>query len=526
MARLNRNDGFTTVAVMITLMLSSLLVIAAFATANNGIPLSRADQNTKQAFAAAEAGIAFYAFHLAQDPNYWTYCTNPPNPPSPNPLWLGPQSSQARLWRSLPAPVGATDPGPPPQYSVRLMAPPGAVQCQEGLAQTTFLNTQTKTLTVQSTGRYRGKYRTIQATFGHDSFVKFLWFTDYETPDVLSYPLVDQAAATRNCASKYVRDGRSTSNCSDQQFITLDSMLGPMHTNDRYLICGSPVFGGSAFDVIEAEDAKNPVVQSCTGGVRGNQVKVGGHGEFPPTNQDLASDTLPGWTFSGKTVLHFQSNGTVRVTNNGTTQQLGLPSNNVIYVKSTSCPGTYQEAQRYPNTNLGCGDVWIDGTYPTSFTVGADNDIVVDGNLLRGNPSAEMGLIANGFVRVYHPIVWTSGQTECNSNNASASDAMVNVEIDAAILSLQHSFLVDNAKCGDPEGTLTVDGAIAQKYRGTVGTHSSGNVISTGYAKNYIYDQQLKYAAPPYFLDPVKAAWGTDQQAEVVPADKSGVTGP
>jgi len=129
-------------------------------------------------------------------------------------------------------------------------------------------------------------------------------------------------------------------------------------------------------------------------------------------------------------------------------------------------------------------------------------------------------------VRVYHPIVWTSGQTECNSNNASASDAMVNVEIDAAILSLQHSFLVDNAKCGDPEGTLTVDGAIAQKYRGTVGTHSSGNVISTGYAKNYIYDQQLKYAAPPYFLDPVKAAWGTDQQAEVVPADKSGVTGP
>ena len=42
--------------------------------------------------------------------------------------------------------------------------------------------------------------------------------------------------------------------------------------------------------------------------------------------------------------------------------------------------------------------------------------------------------------------------------------------IDAAILAINHSFIVDNYDCGSPLGTLTVNGAIAQKYRGAVGT--------------------------------------------------------
>ena len=38
-------------------------------------------------------------------------------------------------------------------------------------------------------------------------------------------------------------------------------------------------------------------------------------------------------------------------------------------------------------------------------------------------------------------------------------------------MSLQHSFIVDNYDCGQ-SGTLTVNGAIVQKYRGPVGTGS------------------------------------------------------
>ena len=41
-------------------------------------------------------------------------------------------------------------------------------------------------------------------------------------------------------------------------------------------------------------------------------------------------------------------------------------------------------------------------------------------------------------------------------------------------MSLLHSFIVDNYDCGR-SGTLTVNGAIVQKYRGPVGTGSGGD---------------------------------------------------
>ena len=45
-------------------------------------------------------------------------------------------------------------------------------------------------------------------------------------------------------------------------------------------------------------------------------------------------------------------------------------------------------------------------------------------------------------------------------------------------------------------------GAIAQKYRGAVGT--SGG---TGYLKNYEYDERLHTIAPPSFIEPVESDW-------------------
>ena len=44
------------------------------------------------------------------------------------------------------------------------------------------------------------------------------------------------------------------------------------------------------------------------------------------------------------------------------------------------------------------------------------------------------------------------------------------MRIEAAMLAINHSFIVDNYNCGAKLGTLTVKGAIAQKYRGAVGT--------------------------------------------------------
>ena len=88
-----------------------------------------------------------------------------------------------------------------------------------------------------------------------------------------------------------------------------------------------------------------------------------------------------------------------------------------------------------------------------------------------------------------------------------------NLQVDAAILALNHSFTVDRYYCGAPTGTLTINGVIAQQFRGPVGTGSGGG-ISTGYVKNYIYDNRLSLRQPPYFLDPVQASWRVARQTE------------
>jgi len=78
------------------------------------------------------------------------------------------------------------------------------------------------------------------------------------------------------------------------------------------------------------------------------------------------------------------------------------------------------------------------------------------------------------------------------------------VTIDAAILTLQHSFFVDNYDCGgSPSTYLTVHGAIAQYFRGIVALSGTG-----GYLKNYNYDDRLAVLLPPYLFDLQNTQWG------------------
>ena len=124
-----------------------------------------------------------------------------------------------------------------------------------------------------------------------------------------------------------------------------------------------------------------------------------------------------------------------------------------------------------------------------------------------------LGLIADNFIRVYHPI--GNQPLGTNSTPCSGTDSAVlkNLTINAMLLSLQHSFVVDQYNCGGNLGTLTVNGGIAQDFRGPVGTGSNGNV-STGYAKAYTYDDRLRYEEPPHFIDPVQGSWRVSRQTE------------
>ena len=77
------------------------------------------------------------------------------------------------------------------------------------------------------------------------------------------------------------------------------------------------------------------------------------------------------------------------------------------------------------------------------------------------------------------------------------------------MLALGHSFIVQNDDEGDQLGTITVNGVIAQKWRGPVGT--SGG---TGYLKHCGYDSRLQYASP-YVQDITETPYRTSLWAEI-----------
>jgi hypothetical protein len=90
----------------------------------------------------------------------------------------------------------------------------------------------------------------------------------------------------------------------------------------------------------------------------------------------------------------------------------------------------------------------------------------------------------------------------CSSSSSNLPGTMEEPTIEAALLALEHSFIVDNYSCGAKLKNLNVVGAIAQYYRGAVGTTET-----SGYLKNYVYDQRFERTEPPHFLEPIKSDW-------------------
>ncbi|MBO0900372.1 hypothetical protein J1G42_18420 [Cellulomonas sp. zg-ZUI222] len=173
--------------------------------------------------------------------------------------------------------------------------------------------------------------------------------------------------------------------------------------------------------------------------------------------------------------------------------------------------GYPRSSEKVPFTAAyGCrsGDVFISGRLSGNATVAAENYIYVTDDIVYDDPAEDMlGLIGNNAVWVWNPV---------NSSNQPLNAK--NRRIDAAILSVAHTFMVQNYDKGSSNrGTLTVNGAIAQKFRGPVGT-GTGASMSTGYGKDYNYDERFRYTAPPKFLSPVTTTYGVNVWVEVEPA--------
>jgi Tfp pilus assembly protein PilX len=555
--------GVTMIIALGVMLVTSLLLVGAFTSANGDVHNSRINTVQKQAYYAALAGIQEYEYQLQANPDYWQKCEESAS--------------------TVPTEAGE-------RYEIKLLAAssePEGTKCSTSAPFATMIESKgalANTFRIESVGcagasgltscegqkRSAVATRKIVATFQVTGFLDFIYYTNYETLDPSLYK------APAGCEAAYYEEWNAKGlECQTIKFTTGDSVQGPMHTNDAARVEGTPSFGRSGHnpaDAIEINGDTYPSKECPKSGGPTYYTTTKCYTDKGPTLIPPQSDTsLSSYVesqnrFEG--VTHLELNGTTNMitatyfnkTGEPVKEEISWPKNGLIYVqaiKETGCSYKYESEKS--DTSLeaeeekGCGNVYVKGTYSKSLTVAGENDLIINGSVyptsvassLGSEPTgtAVLGLIASEYVRVYNPVPLTytaigSKKENCNTykigfqtkedkylgshlceytrneeicdsptNMNSAEDpnhvgSQPNIWIYAGILSTSHSFLVDNYSCGEELGKLNEYGAIAQDYRGPVGT--SGG---TGYLKDYKYDGRMATDEPPYFLAPLKAGW-------------------
>ena len=435
--RVRDESGVTVLLALFVLTLTTLILGAVYQAVRTDTAGTRLNLDQGRAYAAAQAGIAQYTYQLNQNPNYWQSCpvtgglTYPQSGKVAVPNSTDGGSTEYYSYLPLPAtsaPANKCDPANPNGSMLEGVTPGKPI-----LAAGTFR--------IQFTGYSNNVKRSIVAQFKQPSFLKYVYYTEYETLDPAAlYDPTKNPSEPTDCARHYPNRGND---CVGINFITADTINGPLHSEDWLAVCGSPTFGRVGFnDPIEALGfnftcgGSNPVINNTTHALNTKSQSL----TPPATNSQLLSTaTSGGYVYTGRTTIVLNGT-TMKVTtstaqsNTGTT--VAWPTNGVIYVKTanTGCPVTYTPftANATYTGDSNCGNVYVSGTYTKSLTIASDNDVIINGNITTTTTGAlgtapsgsqELGLIANDFARVYNQVTNPSGSYAGNCETAAAAAA-------------------------------------------------------------------------------------------------------
>ena len=176
-------------------------------------------------------------------------------------------------------------------------------------------------------------------------------------------------------------------------------------------------------------------------------------------------------------------------------------ANNVVITG----PLVYTDCQSGFNSKVPC--TYNDGNGAVNDSLGlvADNSVVVNrpvcppGHSGYGDPYCTSSLLKQCATEI-STATWTTWEDAlCRPGST--------LVIDAALLAVNHSFLVNNFRAGGSTGRLVVYGTMDQYWRGPVGTFSGTQVVS-GYQKYYLWDSRLQYVGIPSYLSPNLPSWG------------------
>ncbi len=294
---------------------------------------------------------------------------------------------------------------------------------------------QTKTLT--SVAEYNGVEDTVEVVLTPSKFSKFAYYSRDEGGNIW--------------------------------WMDKDTVWGPFHTQDKLRIAGHPTFYGKVSSLMGMEKYDKSSSANFYGGYEsGVNLPMPANGV-----DDVKAEALKdGVVINKKDNIYVTFNSdsvTIKIGKSETTYLASaLAPNGVIYIENAK-------------------SVRLQGTVKGSYTVASNKgDIYLDDDIVyntdpRNNPNSTdmLGIVSKNNV-------WITNNTANNKD----------INIDASIYCETGSFGAEDYSSRPVSGTINLLGGIIQDTRGPVGTFS-GSKISSGFSKNYKYDDRLLVAYPP-----------------------------
>ena len=310
-------------------------------------------------------------------------------------------------------------------------------------------NTAWPKFTITSTGTYRNISKTLQLTLQQTSASMFAYLSNSEIHPVWG----------------------------SLWWITNMYTVGPVYTNGQFNIWGDPIFDGSVSQVASSINYWPGVVTNPSDFRGGLTLNAPAQAVFDSTvlnNISAAASSSGGLLLSGDSAITFNANGTINVTNSAnkwSNQNMPLPSNKAIYVKS--------------------GSATVDGTVNGQVTVGSDDTIYISNNI-----------IYNSDPDPTHPNISSTDIVALVAQNnivVQAARAPANVEIEAVMVAINGSFQVDNW-WAPGKGNMLQYGSLVNNICGPTGVFDPGTgTLYGGYNQLQYYDPKLKTLIPPWF---------------------------
>ena len=562
MMRLRRDgeEGVVLVTVLLLTMVMLIIVAGTMAYAVGSQPVSRRDQDWNAALAAAEAGLDDYLFRLNENDQYYLYSATV-NPPDGNLAF--------KQWVSVPdsgsASVGCTASADSNIPCFRYSVDTSNLVSQGAIILTATGRSRTVTRTIQATLRrhafidylYFTDYETKDPA-SYDTAVD-----DYTPAEAQTY-CAKRYYEGRDIAGRVDFAGDTDGNaCTEISFQTADTINGPLHSNDAIRICGNPTFNGNVTTSWNPSSGNKWVARAAGSSPtfsRPGDPKYADPLTMPPSNVSIKSDAdggargnwlpLHGTDRDHAQLRRHDGRGESRHAVDQRQLRRARASRCRRTVSSTcrTCrrprriPTTRRPAVRRPSSARAGTTVQHPLGYPQTVRhhdlrlqerrcvpegdpEGSSHDRGrqqhrhhrqrdVPGGHRRERPpgprreqlrrdlppgdetAAPSGNVRNGAQgeRLLQP------RRRCRRARRPPS-TIPPCRPRSCPFSTPSGYRTTSTG-RTILGAITINGAIAQKYRGIVGT-----IGTSGYGKNYNYDNRLKYQSPPHFLSPIAAAW-------------------